>query len=285
LGAILLGDKKHKPTRRRPELLRALGEAGPPQTIEIDGNSYQRTEIFKHDSWAATALYQGADGKVVCKFNRQQPIFGLPMKWLGQRLAQREVQLMRAMDDVPNIPDAAGEVVVNRKSLPFAAARRFIEGHPLGNRERVGDDFFPKLKEILALLHARHYAYVDLHKRENIIVGDNGEPYLIDFQISLHSSGRWPGRKILEVFQRADDYHLLKHFTRCRPDLFTEQELANARRRPKWIRAHRVIAVPFRELRRRLLVLLGVRRGKGSATTEHDPEDAVRRQMARDKGN
>jgi hypothetical protein len=45
-------------------------------------------------------------------------------------------------------------------------------------------------------------------------------------------------------------------------------------RRPWWIRLHRSVAVPFRTARRQLLVLLGVRRGKGRAHTEHQPEVA-----------
>jgi hypothetical protein len=41
-----------------------------------------------------------------------------------------------------------------------------------------------------------------------------------------------------------------------------------------------MVAVPFRSARRRLLVLLGIRKGRGRAETEHFPEDAVRRSLA-----
>ena len=78
--------------RPRPPLLRALGAGEPPRTVEIDGNTYRWVETFKHDSWAATGLYSGANGAIVCKFNRTQPIFGFPMTWLGRRLARREAR-------------------------------------------------------------------------------------------------------------------------------------------------------------------------------------------------
>jgi hypothetical protein len=39
------------------------------------------------------------------------------------------------------------------------------------------------------------------------------------------------------------------------------------------------VAVPFRNLRRRLLVVLGIRKGRGRAETEHFPEDAVRQSL------
>ena len=50
---------------------------------------------------------------------------------------------------------------------------------------------------------------------------------------------------------------------------------------PVWLRLHRLVAVPFRQLRRRLLVARGVRTGRGSAATEAFAEDAVRRESAR----
>ena len=60
--------------RERPQLLRALGRSEPPLLVTVDGELYSRAEVFKHDSWAATASYRSADGRmIVCKFNRQAP--------------------------------------------------------------------------------------------------------------------------------------------------------------------------------------------------------------------
>ena len=64
----------------------------------------------------------------------------------------------------------------------------YIEGHPLGNREAVNEEFFPTLGALLQAMHERKIVYVDLHKRENILVSEKGEPCLIDFQISV----AWP---------------------------------------------------------------------------------------------
>ena len=43
--------------RPRPALFRALGRHDPPSEIEVAGDLYRRSSVFKHDSWAATALY------------------------------------------------------------------------------------------------------------------------------------------------------------------------------------------------------------------------------------
>ena len=274
------------PVRPRPGLFRALGLDNPPEQIEVAGKTCKRTEIFKHDSWAATALYEGPEGKITCKFNRRQPIFGASMAWLGKRLAQREFSVMIKMADTTNIPNPRDKVTVNGKEAPNAVARDYIEGHPLMKNEHVGDDFFSQLRDLLGSLHRHKIAYVDLHKRENIIVGKNGEPYLIDFQVSFLLPDWWPGnswpmRLVLRMLQQADEYHRLKHFISCRPDQFTPGELARARQRPWWIRAHRIVAVPLRELRRKLLVAIGVRSGKGKAFSEYEPEAAVQSETKR----
>jgi hypothetical protein len=262
--------------------LRALGNDDPPARIDINGQSYERGEIYKHDSWAATAVYRGPAITVICKFNRQASFFGLPMAWLGRWLASHEAKVLRLLRDSPAVPRPLGAVKVNGRVLSNAVARTYIAGHPLGRYERVDDDFFPALERLLAIMHARAMAYVDLHKRENIIVSDDGRPYLVDFQISA-SPLPWPlnnpaTRAITRMLQQSDLYHLLKHKSHHRPDQTGFDHHAMGCRRPWWIRLHRFVAVTPRNLRRRLLVLLGVRTGTGRAHSEHFAEDAVRRE-------
>ena len=267
--------------RPRPALFRALGADDPPREIEVGGQPYRRVEILKHDSWAATALYEGPTGRIVCKFNRRQSLFGLPMTWLGRRLALREARMLARLADLPQVPNLCGPVTFAGCMLPTAVAHEYIPGHPLRRGEVVRVDFFPKLRRLLSEMHRRQMAYVDLHKRENILVGDDGEPYLIDFQISLALTQRWPDtttlvQMILRLLQRSDEYHLLKHQAKSCPDQADRKSLQP----PWWIRAHRLLAVPFREWRRRLLVKLGIRTGKGRALSEQFAEDAVRREAA-----
>jgi hypothetical protein len=165
--------------------------------------------------------------------------------------------------------------------LPYALARQYIAGHPLGSKEPVANDFFPRLARLLAELHDRQMAYVDMHKRENVIVGDDGQPYLIDFQVSHHLRTEmplvaWLARRVLRTLQATDDFHLGKLHARCRPDQVRAQRGVIRLMTPWWIKLHRLFAVPFRTLRRRLLVLHGVRSGMGMAQSEHFAEDAFR---------
>jgi len=278
----------NKAGRPRPRFLRALGKADPPLGIELGGYPYRRIDIFKHDSWAATALYEGERGKVVAKFNRRQSIFGLPMHWLGRLLAAREARILQLLADLANVPRCSGQITISGAAQPHAVAHDYVEGHPFERGERVDDNFFSRLQQLVEDIHHRDLAYVDLSKRENIIVGDDGQPYLVDFQISFFLPDWWPGnswpmRKLLQLAQGVDDYLVLKHFHNSRPDLLTAEQQAIVKHPPWLIRTLRSVGDPIRSLRRRVLVLLGVRTGRGRVESEHAPEDAVRRRIERSK--
>ena len=269
---------------RRPSVLRALGPCDPPSCVEIAGTSFERTEIVKHDSWAATAFYEADGRRIVCKFHRWQPILGIPMSWLGRFLASHERGVYRRLHGIENIPAELGDVTVVGKRQPNAVAHEFIPGHTLGDNERADAAFFDQIETLLRRIHERGVAYVDTHKCENILVGDDGKPYLFDFQISFALPQTWlvrltPLPWLLRMLQGTDEYCLFKHrVVRCRDLVINWREMD--RLRPWWIRAHRALAEPLRNARRRFLVLIGVRKGTGRAESEAAPEVAFRRTAA-----
>jgi hypothetical protein len=75
--------------------------------------------------------------------------------------------------------------------------------------------------------------------------------------------------------QNIDRYHLGKHERLLQSNRGSAAAIVS---RPWWIRLHRLVAVPLRETRRRLLVLVGVRKAKGRSHSEHFAEDAVRQE-------
>jgi len=268
----------------RPNWLRALGEESLPESIAIGGVAHSLKETFKHDSWAATGLYEGPSGELaVVKLHRQSSVLGLSMRWLGRVMARHEIELLTGLADLKGIPALAGPVSVGGKTLRNAVARHYIEGHPLGNGEAVSESFFPSLSALLKAMHGRKVAYVDLHKRENILVNERGEPCLIDFQISVAWPNWLPAGPVFRILRRSDEYHLIKHWARCRPDQCGVNG-AELRGHIPWpIRVHRLIAVPARQFRRRLLVKLGVRTGKGRVESELFAEHALRQPTPDDR--
>lgn len=278
--------------RKRPKLFRALGKRPIPSTVYYKGYAYFLIEKLKHDSWAATGIYQldsttvpsqNLPEKILCKFNRQQSVFGIPMRWLGRWLAQRELQFFRQLNNLPNIPNVCDNVIVDGNPLASLSAHEYIEGCPLKAYSKpVPDTFFPELLDVLTQLHQQHIVYVDLNKQENIIVGEDQRPYLIDFQISFQLRPSWVTRcvglnTLFDTLKRVDIYHLYKHYTKRRPDQFSPGELAIHRRPPRFIRIYRLFQTPIRNFRRKILVWIGVRTEKGYAHTEQFLEDALRR--------
>ncbi|MDG1806719.1 MAG: hypothetical protein P8J91_08405 [Pirellulaceae bacterium] len=257
-------------TRKRPRWFRALGNRDAPEKIQIEGDVFSIIRTYKHDSWAATALYQCGERKIVCKFNREQSLFGLPGRWIGLFLSHRESAMLQRLADIPNIPNHSGDVVVDHRKVPTASAHEYIEGQPLSWCSDVDAAFFKTLRDTVLELHRRNIAYVDLHKLENVIVDEQGAPHLIDFQISVKLWNIFPVSILLNILQKSDLYHLDKHVLRFGPDPNASID------RPWWIRAHRCVAVPFRTMRRRFLTAIGVRK-KGKANSEHFVEEGLAR--------
>lgn len=259
--------------RQRPAIFRALGPAEPPTRIEIGCETFELRQIYKHDSWAATASYEGGGRKIVCKFNRTQPCLGISLRWLGRWLAAREASFFQRLESVPGIPKGYDRVSIGGQAAPHAFAHDFIPGRPLSLVHDPNVAFFDQLVSLIDTIHSHRMAYVDLNKPENVLVGDDGRPYLFDFQISLRFPD-WPvARWMLKILQQSDRYHLMKHRTwrLNRADFDREME----QYRPWWIRGHRMIGVPLRSLRRTLLVWLRVRKGRGAAHTELAPEHGL----------
>lgn len=232
----------------------------------VDGRDYARVHVFKHDFFAATGLYQAVgvpDGeRIVVKIYRKAALLGLPMTWTGRVQVGHESRLYQLLGDIEGVPRFCGRVG------PTGFAHAYVDGHPLARDEKVDNEFFPRLSKMLDAIHTRGAAYVDLEKCENILVGADGRPWLIDFQISFHWRWRWGGgmfpvSTLRRVLQNGDRYHLLKHKRRLRPDQLTEEEKARAARVPPWVRVHRVLFRPFTLARRRVLVMLGARKTTG----------------------
>ncbi len=271
---------------RTPPWLLALGKEPPPEEVVLGGAGYRLVRVFKHDFFAYTALYETQSGggpaaRIVLKIGRKATLFGLPLSWIGRLHAWHESEVFRAVDDLAIVPRFTG------RYGKYGITHEFIEGHPLEKGERVVDDFFPRLATGLGEIHARGLAYVDLEKCANVLVGDDGKPYLFDFQISWRwpfafLRGRWPETAIARRFQAGDRYHLAKLQLRTRPDQFTPEQLANARRKPFLVQLHNGLTRPLVRLRRAILGYVdparkGVERGRirapaGDVLPKVDPE-------------
>ena len=262
------------------EQLRACGRYALPTVIEVGRQRYALVKVFKHDFFACTALYGGVGessgtDRVVLKIGRMGDLVGLPLAWVGEALCRHEWDILRRLQTVNRVPRLVGRY--GRTGFVY----EYIEGRSLDEQPEVGDDFFDELAGLLTEVHRHRIAYVDMNKRGNILVGADGRPHMIDFQISLHiggrllASARWADW-LFKRLCREDVYHLNKHKRRIRNDLMSESELTASRKKSDLIELHRKVARPLTRLRRWVLGCL-FRRGHlltddvAGASPESDP--------------
>ncbi len=252
-----------------PSCLKALGRRELPKEIDVAGQPYSLQRIFKNDFFAITSMYEREGHRVVLKVGRQASFFLFPLEWTGRWLANREWGALSRLQDLHGIPKPIA------RWEQTGVIREFAEGHPLEKGEQVPDDFHGLLAALIQEIHDRGMAYVDLEKCENVLVGDDGQPHLFDFQISWYWSKRWGGelwlmRAMRRWFQNSDLYHLQKLKRRTRRDQMSAEELAASYRRPWYVRWHRTMVFPLLWCRRKILNRIDPRRDGHERGRVHD---------------
>ena len=167
--------------------------------------------------------------------------------------------MLRAMAGQTGFPRWAGRVHVRGIELSHVATHKWIPGQPFEPRAKVGDDFFPQLQCLLSHLHTQGVAYMDMSKWGNIIVGEDGHPYLIDYQIYFTPPRGPLGSFLLRQAQAGDRYYLNRHWRRCRPDQLSEQDIRRMAGEPPHIWFAERVGPLFRGIRLFVLRLCGVR--------------------------
>jgi RIO-like serine/threonine protein kinase len=167
----------------------------------------QAITILKRDQLGRVELLDGAQGACV----RRVACGGAwPLSaWVARLCARRERRALAALHGLEGVP-----VLVSAPELEDAARpgefvlRSWIAGRPLARAEELPEDFFEHLDRLVSALHARGVCHNDLHKEQNILVGTEGLPYLVDFQLaSVHArrGGLFASRA------REDLRHVEKH--------------------------------------------------------------------------
>ncbi len=247
--------------------LYACGMAGMPLQVNVNGATYFRKRVFKHDFFAATGMYErngcgsleGLPRRIVLKLGRQQNLFGLPMRWLGGVTTGWELGNLRRVSGITGAP----KVVAGYGRTGFVY--EYIEGSSLDDCSDIPEGFFDRLRELLDEVHRRNVVYLDMNKRGNIIVGEDGRPYLVDFQISVHISNDAMAlvrflEGMVKSLQGCDVYHLYKHKRRLCPEELRPEEKALSYRASRYIKFHAGFTRPLTKLRRALLRALIVNR-------------------------
>lgn len=146
---------------------------------------------------------------------------------MARALLRRERRALEALARdgarLDGVPRVARDEAAERLASPDGRAprakevllRTWIEGRPLHLAEELPEDFFDHLEALAQALHARGVCHNDLHKEQNVLVGADGFPHLIDFQLASVHVRR--GR-VFASRARDDLRHLQKHRRRYTRD-------------------------------------------------------------------
>lgn len=222
----------------------------PDETI-IDNTKYGFEKVLKEDFFSINLLYRSdRNTRYVLKLSDFRFIFGGLLRPLASFFSRREYKIYQRVADIEGIPPLGPRY--GRRGY----FHLYVDGQVLHEfRGKLPEDFFTRLKGIIEEVHHRRIFYLDLNKLGNIIVGSDGLPYLIDFQVSIHFKQRrgitgYITDKIFTALIREDIYHLYKHKRRFQPELMTPPELELAKRTGfnKWY--NRLFGHPYRKVKR-----------------------------------
>ena len=149
---------------------------------------------LKRDVFGRVELLEGETGPVVRRIACGSRLPGTRL--LARIFLARERRALILLSGIGGVaelldlPDHAraasldGNVPEQRHVL----MRSWIDGVPLHAAERLPADFFERLEDLVRELHARGLCHNDLHKEPNVLVGPDGYPGLVDFQLaSVHA--------------------------------------------------------------------------------------------------
>ena len=104
--------------------------------------------------------------------------------------------------------------------IPGKSLGKIRKGSPLPER------FFDSLEELVLKIHDMGIVHCDLKKANNIIIAQDGSPYIIDWGASIHEKEfDLPIlRLIYKRFLLDDNLAIIKHKFRYAPHLVTKKE-------------------------------------------------------------
>jgi len=160
-------------------------------------------EILKSDALGRVERFRAAGVERVRRVACGGSIPGSAV--LARFLLRREARCLEHLAGLRGLPGGV------QRPARAVLERDWLEGTPLWAAQRLPLDYFERLEELVASIHARGVCHNDLHKENNVLVGEDGYPRLIDFQLgSVHR----PGSRSLRARAAEDLRHVRKHAVR-----------------------------------------------------------------------
>jgi serine/threonine protein kinase len=171
--------------------------------------------------WQADLLLVRLNGKlgVVKDYSKRPWLYRIAV---GMVSTWREKVVYQKLQGLPGVPRLFG------KLDRYALVVEYIPGKDASQVKPglVGPEFFNKLQKIVDRIHERGIVLCDLRHTANIIVSDQGEPYLVDFCTAFERGSQLNIFKkwLYQLFHQDDLLGIIKLKKHLAPDLLSDEE-------------------------------------------------------------
>lgn len=206
---------------------------------------------------AAVHVHQSPVGAIVIKQAHETALHGL----LTRRSLRHEHAVYERLEGIAGIPRCYGLIDGRYLALEYIDGCSFRH-YDLAPERR--DGFFDRLLETLRSMHRAGVAHGDLKRKDNLLVGPDERPYVIDFGIACLRAETAPfwNRWLFELLRQTDYNAWIKlKYGRDARELATEDAPLY---RPLWIeRVARGVRIPWQKVTLRRLRKRARNRGAG----------------------
>lgn len=144
---------------------------------------------------------------------------------IGPWLVKKEWNVYLRLSGIKGIPK-----VFNRIDR-FAFLMEYIHGREIRRNDNLSSTFFNALEKIISEIHSKGVVHLDLRHKGNILVNENGEPFLIDFNSSLLFKKNGLLRRLLfPILMKVDYGGFLKLKQRVCPFNMSPEEVSFLKR-------------------------------------------------------
>lgn len=148
------------------------------ESLKLSDFERQKIRILRQPSSTRPALWvaeEGGERAVVKDYSGNGFVY---RNTIGRFLVWREKRAYQRLAGLPGIPR------FYRAIDGMALVVEEIPGRSLEDLEKVrrlSEDFFDRMRSLVERVHQRGLAHCDLKRAPNILVGKDGQPYIIDW--------------------------------------------------------------------------------------------------------
>lgn len=171
------------------------------------------SKLLKKDIFGQVTLVRSESGPLIRRDTRNAAI---AVRWIARHLLAREARALAVLEDLDGIPTL---LRADRSTLE----RSFVDGTPMHEAQPGDFGYYRAASRVVRRMHRLGVVHNDLAKEPNFLLTTDGNPAIIDFQLSWFAPKR--GR-LFRILAREDHRHLLKHKRTYCADRLTAREIS-----------------------------------------------------------